>query len=99
MDIKFTIIEGEILRNEALHGDEKILISIIRNFTKNGGAFFGKIDWLSEQIGRTKEQTEILIKKLIKKEILMFDGENLKFTVDNVDLLNILKRIKNGTHN
>jgi len=96
MDIKFTIISGEILRSKGLHGDEKIVISIIRNFTKNGGSFFGKPEWLAEQIGRTKEQMNTIIKRLIQKNILKFDGTNIKFTVDTQDIDNIIKRIDNG---
>lgn len=82
MDIKFTIIPGFVLRATKLASGEKIVFCIIRNFCKNGQKFFGKLDWLAEQVGIEEKEVVKILQILTKKNLIYGDETGYKLAIE-----------------
>lgn len=92
MDIKFTIIPGYVLKARKLSGYEKIIFCIIRNFCKNGQKYFGKLEWLSEQIGMEPEDVSKILQILMKKGLIEGDETGLKLKLEDYEIEDFFKR-------
>lgn len=72
--MKFLMIDGAFMRNKMFNATQKLIISYINNLSRSGKCFYGRIDYLADQLGLDERTVAKNMQPLFKEGILKQTG-------------------------
>lgn len=96
--IKFLSIPGELLCNPDLSSAHKLLLAYLLNLSNSERYFYGSSDYLSQQFGTPIRNIEIVIKDLIKLDMITQDSTGaIRLSITAAELYDYKKRTREET--